>query len=131
MDIVRLNLAFAWLWILLGFLSGAAMGMLFQRENWMGGYSSFPRRLYRLGHISFFGLGLINFLFAITLRLFPHASPLTSVAGGAFITGGVLMPICCLVMAHFPKLKAPLLFTPPVASLLLGGALTLFLILKP
>lgn len=131
MDVARLNLAFAWLWILLGFLSGAAMGMFFQRETWMGGYSSFPRRLYRLGHISFFGLGLINFLFAVTLRLFPPASPLVNVAGYAFIVGGVLMPICCVLIAHFPKLKAPILFTPPVASLLLGGALTLFLILKP
>src|SRR5687767_15270294 len=93
-DIARLNLAFAWLWILLGFISGAAMGMRFQNENWLGGYGSFPRRLYRLGHISFFGLGLINFLFAVTLRLFPLNSPLVSVASYAFIIGGILMPIC-------------------------------------
>ena len=131
MDVARLNLAFAWLWILLGFLSGAVMGMRFQNENWLGGYSSFPRRLYRLGHISFFGLGLINFLYAATLRLFPIQSPLATCAGYAFIIGGILMPICCVLIAHFPKLKAPFLFTPPVASLLIGGALTLVLILKP
>ena len=131
MEIARLNLAFAWLWIFMGFISGAVMGMRFQNENWMGGYSSFPRRLYRLGHISFFGLGLINFLFAVTLRLFPVTSPFATLAGYAFIIGGILMPICCVLIAHFPKIKAPLLFTPPVASLLLGGALTLFLILKP
>jgi hypothetical protein len=130
MDVARLNLAFAWIWILLGFVSGAVMGMRFKGENWMGGYSSFPRRLYRLGHISFFGLGLINFLFAVTLRVFAIKSPLVDCAGYAFIVGGVLMPICCVLMAHFPKLKPAALFAAPVTSLLLGGGLTLFLLLK-
>jgi hypothetical protein len=131
MDIVRLNLAFAWLWILLGFASGALMGLQFQRENWLGGYSSFPRRLYRLGHISFFGLGLINFLFAATLRIFGVDSPAVAYAAYAFIAGGILMPICCLIMAHFPQRKAAFVFAAPVASLLLGGALTFYLIVKP
>ena len=112
-------------------ISGAAMGMHFKRENWMGGYSSFPRRLYRLGHISFFGLGLINLLFAVTLRVFTIHSPIVDCAGYAFIAGGILMPVCCLLMAHFPKLKPAAVFAAPVSSLLLGGVLTLFLILKP
>lgn len=131
MDVTRLNIAFAWLWIFFGFLSGALMGMRFHGENWMGGYASFPRRLYRLGHISFFGLGLINFLFAVTLRVFAIRSPIVDIAGIAFIAGGVLMPICCVLMAHFPKLRPAALFAAPVSSLLLGGGLTLFLILKP
>ena len=131
MDVDRLNLAFAWLWIVLGFVSGAALGMRFKGENWMGGYASFPRRLYRLGHISFFGLGLINFLFAVTLRVFEIKSSAVVPAGYAFIIGGVLMPICCVLMAHFPKLKPAALFAAPVSSLLVGGGLTLFLILKP
>src|SRR5678815_3822150 len=131
MDVARLNLAFAWLWILLGFISGAAMGMRFQKENWMGGYASFTRRLYRLGHISFFGLGLINFLFAVTLQVFAINSPVVGLAGYAYIVGGVLMPACCVLMAHRPELKPAAVFAAPVSSLLLGGALTLFLILKP
>ena len=53
----NLNLFLGWLWILLGFVSGMALGMFFHRENWLGGYGSFKRRMYRLGHISFFGLG--------------------------------------------------------------------------
>jgi hypothetical protein len=131
MDVIRLNLAFAWMWILFGFLSGAALGMRFQGENWMGGYASFPRRLYRLGHISFFGLGLINFLFAITLHVFAIKSPIVEFAGYAFIIGGVLMPICCVVMAHKPAFNAAAVFAAPVSSLLTGAVLTLFLILKP
>jgi hypothetical protein len=131
MDIARLNFAFAWIWILLGFASGAALGMRFKGEDWLGGYASWRRRLYRLGHISFFGLGLINFLFAVTLRSFAFDPTLAQAAGAAFIIGGVLMPICCLLAAHFPKLKPAALFAAPVSSLLVGGGLTLLLILKP
>jgi hypothetical protein len=57
------NLTLAWLWILLGFVSGMVLGLFFHRENWLGGYGSFQRRMYRLGHISFFGLGAVNALF--------------------------------------------------------------------
>ncbi|HXR49058.1 MAG TPA: hypothetical protein VN784_16610, partial [Candidatus Limnocylindrales bacterium] len=57
------NLFLAWLWILLGFVTGMALGLFFHHENWLGGYGSFKRRMYRLGHISFFGLGAVNLLF--------------------------------------------------------------------
>ena len=33
------------------------------REDWLGGYGSFKRRLYRLAHISFFGLAIVNLMF--------------------------------------------------------------------
>ena len=54
---LNLNVALAWLWMLLGFISGTVLGLNFHRENWLGGYASRQRRLYRLGHVSFFGLG--------------------------------------------------------------------------
>jgi hypothetical protein len=127
----QLNLAFAWVWIFLGFASGAWMGLRFKDEKWLGGYSSFPRRLIRLGHISFFGLGLINFLFFFTVHALGAKSHLVDLAAGAFLTGGVLMPICCGVMAFRNSARPALLFAPPVTSLLLGGALTLYLVLKP
>jgi hypothetical protein len=131
LNVPHLNLAFAWLWIFFGFISGALMGMRFQNKDWMGGYTSFPRRLYRLGHISFFGLGLINFLFFITLRFLHVDSPVVPYAAWAFIVGGITMPICCLLMAHWPTLKPVAVFAAPVASLLVGGGLTLYLIAKP
>src|SRR5688500_2149697 len=95
----QLNLAFAWVWILLGFVSGALMGLRFKDENWLGGYSSFRRRLYRLGHISFFGLGLINFLFYFTVNSVAPDVMVVKYAGAAFLVGGILMPVCCLIMA--------------------------------
>jgi hypothetical protein len=122
------NLILAWLWILLGFISGMALGMFFHGENWLGGYGSFKRRMYRLGHISFFGLGAVNLLFWLTAQNFSLAGQLVSVASWAFIVGAITMPVCCVVMAHFPK--AHLVFSVPVVSLIAGGILTLMEVIK-
>jgi hypothetical protein len=124
-EIGEMNLWFAWLWILLGFLSGMMLGMFFHRDNWLGGYGSLKRRMYRLGHISFFGLGAVNLFFWLTVHHLNVPAPLGSVASWAFMVGGVAMPLCCAVMANCPR--ARLIFFVPVASLILGGALTLFL----
>ncbi|HUA37038.1 MAG TPA: hypothetical protein VMA35_01410 [Candidatus Sulfopaludibacter sp.] len=122
------NLFLAWLWILLGFVSGMVLGMFFHGENWLGGYGSFKRRMYRLGHISFFGLGVVNLLFWLTTKNLPLTHPLASIATWAFIVGAVSMPVCCVVMAHFPK--AHLIFAVPVLSLITGGILTLLEVTK-
>jgi hypothetical protein len=52
-----LNLVPSRLWILLGFLAGMCLGLFFLREDWPSGYGSLKRRMYRLTHISFVGLG--------------------------------------------------------------------------
>lgn len=122
-DTAQLNLVFAWLWILLGFVSGMGLGLFFHRENWLGGYGSFKRRMYRLGHISFFGLGTVNLLFWLTMQKISAPELLATTASWAFVLGGVTMPLCCLVMAH--RVKAHLIFTVPVVSLIAGGLLTL------
>ena len=122
------NLILAWLWILLGFTSGMVLGMFFHGENWLGGYGSFKRRMYRLGHISFFGLGAVNLLFCLTVQNFSLADPLVHYASLAFIVGAISMPVCCVVMAHFPK--AHLIFAVPVVSLITGGILILLEVIK-
>jgi len=122
------NLLLAWFWILLGFISGMVLGMFFRGENWLGGYGSFKRRMYRLGHISFFGLGAVNLLFYLTVRDVPPAGSLVHFASLAFIVGALAMPACCVVMAHFPK--AHLIFAVPVISLITGGVLTLALLVE-
>src|SRR6267142_5021012 len=119
----QINLVLAWLWILLGFLSGMMLGMFFHRENWLGGYASLKRRMYRLGHISLSALGAVNLLFWLTVRNLPIGGPRLAVASWAFIAGAILMPLCCVVMAHFPK--AHMIFTLPVVSLIAGAGLTL------
>lgn len=122
-DFAHFNLLVAWLWILLGFLSGMVMGMFFRDEKWLGGYASYKRRMYRLGHISFFGLGAVNLMFYLTVRNFPMSAAMAHPASWALIIGALTMPLCCLVMAHVPK--AHLIFAVPVISLIVGGILVL------
>lgn len=119
----HLNLVLAWLWILLGFVSGMALGLFFHREHWLGGYASHRRRLYRLGHISFFGLGAANLLFWLTVKDVTAPDALLVSASWLFVLGAVTMPVCCVLMAHLPKSR--LLFAVPVISLVAAGAMTL------
>lgn len=127
-EFAQLNLILAWLWILLGFLSGMVLGLFFHRENWLGGYASLRRRMYRLGHISFFGLGAVNLLFWLTVKDLAGGGAALGTASGAFAVGALTMPIGCAIMAHFPK--SYLIFTVPVLSLIAGGTLTLFAVVK-
>ena len=120
---IQLNLLVAWIWILLGFLSGAVLGTQFHREDWLGGYGSFKRRLYRLGHISFLGLAAMNLLFYFTAQSAPLEPATVLWASRGFIVGAFTMPVCCAVMAHFPK--AHYVFAVPVVSLVAASALTI------
>jgi hypothetical protein len=120
---MKSNLFLAWLWILLGFLTGMVLGLFFRGENWLGGYASFKRRMYRLAHISLFGLGAVNLLFWLTMQKGSPLNLLVEAASWTFIVGAVTMPLCCVIVAHFPK--AHLLFAVPVLSLMAGGILTL------
>jgi hypothetical protein len=124
--VIKANLVLGWIWILLGFASGALMGLRFHQPDWLGGYTSHKRRLYRLGHISFFGLGAVNFLFALTAAFCPDGT-LLQVASKAFLVGAFTMPLACLVFAHHKGLH--LIFSIPVTALLGGAVLTLIALL--
>lgn len=126
MESAQLNLIFAWLWILLGFLSGMILGMFFHGENWLGGYGSFRRRMCRLGHISFFGLGAVNLLFWLTIQKLGAPGLLATAASWAFLIGGVTMPLCCAITAY--RSGARFTFSVPVVSLVTGGVLMLALL---
>jgi hypothetical protein len=117
------NLILAWAWILLGFITGMLIGMFFHKPDWLGGYGSHPRRMYRLGHISFFGLGAVDLFFALTVKIFEIDGSWIPWASRAFIVGAITMPICCALMAHFKW--AHHLFAVPVVSLLIGGTIML------
>lgn len=120
MNAPAINLALAWIWILGGFVSGMLLGLWFHDERWLGGYASHRRRLYRLGHISFFGLGIVNLAFYLTVRAAGLAGDAVRIASGAFIAGAILMPLCCVLMAHWPRVR--LLFSLPVLALITGAA---------
>ena len=128
MNAPQINLVLAWAGILLGFLSGLALGLFFHREDWLGGYTSFRRRLYRLAHISFFGLAAVNLLFYFTARTITTSVATLSFASWAFIVGAISMPVCCILVAHRPRGR--MLFAVPVFSLVAGGAVTLLEVIK-
>ncbi|MCA9293565.1 MAG: hypothetical protein KDA20_07110 [Phycisphaerales bacterium] len=109
-----LNETFGWLWMGVGVLSGAALGLRFHRDRFLGGYASWPRRLLRLGHIAFFGLGILNVLFACSLPRIDLAPPWPAIASFALIAGAVLMPTCCALAAWRRKFVP--LFAAPVLS---------------
>jgi hypothetical protein len=118
MGIPDLHLLAGWSMAFLGVLLGAGIGLFFHREDWAGGYASFRRRMLRLAHISFFGLGILNILFGLTLKAAPWPVPWTGIASAGFLVGAVTMPLCCLLTAW----KRPFrhLFPVPVLSVLAG-----------
>jgi hypothetical protein len=120
--VISANVWAAWIGILLGLSSGVIQGLFFDREDWLGGYGSWPRRLTRLGHISFFGVAFLNLAYADTVGLFGAASdvPLASML---LIAGAVLMPLVCYLAAWRKPLRH--LFPLPVLTLL--GAVLLFI----
>lgn len=117
------NILFGWSWILAGIAAGALIGLRFADERWMGGYASHPRRLVRLGHISFIGLGILNILYGLSLAAAP--GPAAQAASWSMIWGAVTMPACCFLMAWNKKLT--MLFSLPVGLSTLGIALGLWL----
>lgn len=118
MNFADTNLLAGWVGMLGGVLSGMTMGLFFHQDGWLGGYGSFRRRLLRLGHIAFFGLGFLNLLFAFSVALVPIAATLTRVASTSLILGAITMPLCCFLTAW----RAPFrhLFPVPVVSVLVG-----------
>ena len=107
---MTINLYAAWIGFLLGALAGAISGLFFDRETWLGGYADWRRRMVRLGHISFFGIGLLNLGFFLTVETL-------SVQAGVrlpaylMIVGAVTMPLVCYLSA-FRKGFRHLFFIP-------------------
>ena len=126
-SLVQLNLVLGWLWIVLGFVSGMLLGLRFNDEHWLGGYTSWRRRLYRLGHVSFFGLGLLNLMFFLTARELTASPQTIGVASIGFAVGAIAMPICCVIAAHQPSYKP--IFSLPVVSLITGALVTIGILL--
>ena len=118
------NLVAGWIGIFAGFLAGAVQGLLFHREHWLGGYASWKRRMLRLGHISFFGIGFINLGFAFTAAKLPPSVAMNT-ASWLFVAGAVGMPLCCYLSAARKAFRH--LFCVPVTSLVAAAAI---LILK-
>jgi hypothetical protein len=118
MDTANLHILVAWVAMLGGALSGAILGLFFARNEWAGGYASFRRRMLRLGHISFFGIGFLNLLFGLTLTAVALPPTHSRIASAGFIVAVVAMPACCFLTAWKKPLRY--LFPIPVLAVLAG-----------
>lgn len=117
---MMINVHAAWIGFFLGCLAGAVPGLFFHDNDWLGGYGSWQRRMIRLAHISFFGIGLLNLSFALTARTFGLEAGLqtTSVL---LLVGAVAMPLVCYLSAWQTAFRH--LFFIPAMSVTIGVGL--------
>lgn len=89
--------------------------------TWLGAYDDLGRRLARLGHIAFFGLGILNVLLSQALdRLLPRR-PVRLLASRAMNFGNVGLPLVLFAAACWHPLKYAL----PVPAIAVAAALAL------
>ena len=115
-----MSVAIGWWLICSGFLTGAAFGLLAQREDWLGGYASRVRRLVRLGHIALIALGALNVVWPLTTTA-RDPSLLTSVITGCFVVGGLTMGPVCFLSAMWWRCRVA--FVVPSTALIVGALL--------
>lgn len=112
-----INLYAAWLGFAAGVASGAVAGLGFHDDRFAGGYDSWRRRLMRLGHIAFFGIGLLNLCLAAT-TLFPGWGDVPTWAATSLASAVVLMPAVCFLSAWRKGFRH--LFALPVLAVSAG-----------
>jgi hypothetical protein len=116
-----LNWQCGWWLVLAAFVTGAVIGLSFHRDDFLGGYDSFRRRLVRLGHIALAALGIMNVVFSLS----PWPVPGTWMATAAslcFVAGGVAMPAACFLTAWRKGFRH--VFAVPVTALVLAVVFT-------
>ena len=118
------NMLAGWIGMMCGLISGAAIGLFFHQADFAGGYGAFRRRLLRLGHVAFLGLGIINILFSVTLAggILHLSHP--RVASILLIAGAGLMPAICFLAAWRSPFRH--VFVIPVVCV----AITIVMVLK-
>lgn len=116
------NRQVGWVCAVLGALTGLVMGLWsfdgpVPVPGWLGEYGATARRLARLGHIAFFGLGILNLLLARELSLSALGPQAKRVASLAMNFGNVFLPLTLFSAAAYPPSKY-LLPLPAIAVFL-------------
>jgi hypothetical protein len=105
-----MNRSIGWASLAVGVATGLVMGLWsfdgpLPTPAWLGEYGDTPRRLARLGHIAFLGLGILNILLA---RELPHSSLGERghrVASLSMNVGNILLPITLFAAAAWHPAK--------------------------
>jgi hypothetical protein len=115
--VANLNWYVGWGSLLAAFITGALLGLFFHREDFLGGYSTFRRRILRLGHIALAALGMLNVLFAVSVAD-ASVNDAISLSAWAFAIGGLSMPAICFLTAWKTGFRH--LFFIPVTALIVA-----------
>ena len=106
----NINRTIGWTTMALGVATGLVMGLWsfagpVPVPEMLGEYSDVPRRLARLGHIAFFGLGILNILLARELPGFNLGHGQKRVAAWAMNFGNMFLPLTLFAAAVWHPLK--------------------------
>lgn len=104
------NARVGWLSMVLGAGTGLTLGLWsfggpVPVPEFLGGYDELSRRLARLGHIAFFGLGIINILVARELPRLPMPPACVGAASLAMNLGNIFLPLALFAAAAYHPLK--------------------------
>ncbi len=107
---VWLNRSVGWTSLAVGVAAGLVMGLWsfdgpLQPPAWIGGYTDTSRRLVRLAHIAFIGLGLIDILIARELAQSALRPKARAVASWSMAFGNVALPLTLVAAAIYSPLK--------------------------
>ncbi|MBI2497067.1 MAG: hypothetical protein HYV75_03810 [Opitutae bacterium] len=98
------------------FACGAVLGLGIHREEYLGGYGSFRRRMLRLGHIALAALGMLNVLYGLAPATAGDGGSRALLPGVLLAAGAVAMPLVCFLSAWRQPFRH--LFFIPVVLLL-------------
>lgn len=121
--VFRLNRVIGWTSLMMGALMGLILGLWsfdgpLPSPAWIGGYGDVSRRLLRLAHIAFFGLGILNLLMTNEARRWQGLTP-SPVIAALMNIGNLLLPVTLIAAAAFPPFK----YLLPVPALCIFAAL--------
>jgi hypothetical protein len=105
-----MNRSIGWASLAVGVATGLVMGLWsfdgpLPTPPWLGEYGDTPRRLARLGHIAFLGLGILNILLGRELPQSSLGARGRRVASRSMNVGNVLLPITLFAAAAWPPAK--------------------------
>lgn len=127
----KLNIKFGWIWILFGVIFGMFLGMFafngpLVLSDKMMDYTSLPRRILRLDHISFLALGFLNIAYGVTVSILEIKFP--KFLSWLFVWGAIFMSAFLLVTVFYEPFKYVLII--PVSFLFVAIILFCKLVLK-
>ncbi len=118
MSTADIQIVAGWAGFFAGGLAGAVIGLFFHREDWLGGYGGWRRRMLRLGHVAFFGIGFLNLGFGLTARALRIEAGLAA-PSALLLVGAAAMPAVCFLAAWRPAFRH--LFFIPALSVIAGA----------